>query len=337
MSALIVTAAGPYSTLQDRGRFGYLRFGVATAGAVDPLLLAAANALVGNPVFAAGVEMTLAGDTYRVEADSVRIAVAGGAAPTIDGAAAPAWRSHLLRRGQVLRVGAIKDGARAYLAVAGGFAVAPTLGSVSTHPRTGLGGLDGGKLKDGDALPLALAIAPAEGERVLPPGTLPPRGPVLRVVLGPQDDYFDAGAIAAFLAAPYKITPEADRMGYRLDGPAIRHAKGFNIVSDGIALGAIQVPGNGQPIVLMPDRGSTGGYPKIACVIAADLAALAQMKPGENVRFAAITPAEAHAAAREFATLMADLPRRVAPLAPPLDSARLLGLNLIGGAVDMRE
>ena len=148
MSVLRLRAAGPLSTLQDRGRFGYLRFGVSPSGALDPLYLAAANALAGNPSDTAAVEFTLAGDTYEVDADSVRIAVAGDFAVAIDGKPAAAWRSHRLLRGQSFAIGPAARGARGYLAVEGGFAVAPVLGSMSTHLRTRMGGLDGGTLTE---------------------------------------------------------------------------------------------------------------------------------------------------------------------------------------------
>ena len=174
-SALEVIAAGPGSTLQDRGRFGHQRFGVSTAGAADPLLLAAANALVGNAAYEAAIEFTLVGDTYAVEANSCRIAVAGDAEVVIDGQPHLAWTSHRLTRGQRFRVGALSSGARGYLAVAGGFDAAPVLGSVSTHLRSGLGGFSGTRLRPGDRLPLKLAEVPLEPERALDPRRLPAR------------------------------------------------------------------------------------------------------------------------------------------------------------------
>ncbi len=294
MSALIVAQAGPSSTLQDHGRFGSQRFGISPSGAADPRLLAVANALAGNAPGTAGIECTLMGDTYEVAAESARIAVAGDAAVRIDGSPAAAWTSHRLRRGQVLKiVGPVKRGLRFYVAVEGGFAIDPVLGSRSTHARTGIGGFGGRKLKAGDRLPLAMTEASAGGDRSFDPALLPTAPERLRVVLGPQDDYFTAAGIATFLGSGYTIARDADRMGCRLEGPAIEHAKGHNIISDGIPPGAVQVPGNGQPIVLMRDRQTTGGYPKIACVITSDLAFLAQKRPGEAVSFEAVNEAEA--------------------------------------------
>jgi biotin-dependent carboxylase-like uncharacterized protein len=333
--ALEVIAAGPGSTLQDRGRFGHQRFGVSTAGAADPLLLAAANALVGNSVDEASIEFTLVGDTYMVEADSCRIAVAGDAEVMIDGRRELAWTSHRLTRGQRLRIGALASGARGYLAVAGGFEAKPVLGSVSTHIRSGLGGFSGTRLGPGDRLPLKLGEVPQEPERALDQRRLPARSNVLRVVLGPQRSHFTEAGVAAFLEREFTVTAEADRMGYRLDGPVIEHADGFNIISDGIPLGAIQVPGTGKPIILLADRQTTGGYPKIACVIAPDVAALAQFRPGATLRFQAVSVEEGTAAHRAFAKLIANLPSLVETAVPGgvLDSERLLSLNLIDGIV----
>ena len=336
MSALVVLAAGPSSTVQDRGRLGYQRYGVAVAGAFDPLALAAANALVGNQPEVGAVEFTLAGDRYEVAAEAVRIAVAGDFAVAIDGAPAAPWRSHRLAHGQVLAIGAASRGARGYLAVEGGFAVPQVLGSVATHVRSRIGGLDGGPLKAGGRLPLARDAAEARAERALDPALLPARGLEIRVVLGPQHDQFAPQALATFLGSDYEVTAEADRMGLRLSGPRIEHLKGHNIVSDGIPLGAIQVPGTGQPIALMVDHQTAGGYPKIAVVIAPDVAALAQVRPGAKLRFRAVDAAEARAAALAFNAAIADLPRLVGAVPDPmaLDSGHLLALNLIDGVVD---
>lgn len=335
ISALEVIAAGPGSTLQDKGRFGHQRYGVSTAGAADPLLLAAANALVGNAAYEAAIEFTLVGDTYAVEVNSCRIAVAGDAEVVIDGQSHPAWTSHRLTRGQRFRVGALSSGARGYLAVAGGFDAAPVLGSVSTHLRSGLGGFSGTRLRPGDHLPLKLAEVPMEPERALDPRRLPVRSNTLRVVLGPQQSHFTETGLAAFLESEFSITAEADRMGYRLDGPIIEHADGFNIISDGIPLGAIQVPGTGKPIILLADRQTTGGYPKIACVIAPDVAALAQLRPGAKLRFQAVSVEEGTAAHRAFAKLIGNLPALIEAAIPggAMDSERLLSLNLIDGIV----
>lgn len=210
------------------------------------------------------------------------------------------------------------------------------LGSVATHTRTRLGGLDGNPLAAGDLLPLA-APAPRDRPLTLPPAHRPTFGGPIRVVLGPQADGFTDEGLRTFLSEPYTLTARADRMGCHLDGPPIAHADGFNIVSDGIVNGSIQVPGHGRPLILLADRHTTGGYPKIATVISADLGRLAQVRPGETIRFAAVAVAEAQAIAR---AARRSLDARLAALVPAggdaLDSAFLLSCNLVGGVVSAR-
>jgi biotin-dependent carboxylase-like uncharacterized protein len=228
----------------------------------------------------------------------------------------------------------MQAGVYAYLAVEGSFDVPPQLGSRSLHQRARLGGFQGRALLPGDSLPLGEPGAPELPRRRLPPTPLHRSQPI-RVVLGPQDDYFTAAGIETLLSAEFSVTQEADRMGYRLTGPRIEHAAGYNIVSDGIVAGSIQVPGSGEPIVMMADRQTTGGYPKIATVISADLRVIAQRRPGDPVRFAASPMAEAQELARERARLVASLPaemREAREGLPPLEE--LLSLNLAGAAVD---
>jgi len=230
-----------------------------------------------------------------------------------------------------LAVRAGSAGSWCYVAAAGRIAVAPMLGSVSTHTRTGLGGLGGRPLAAGDILPVetprALGGGPAE---IGAPAIRRGDGPI-RVVLGPQDDFFAPDQIEAFLRGPWTVSARSDRMAYMLEGPKLTHAKGFNIVSDGIAMGAIQVPGAGQPVVLMADRQPTGGYPKIATVIGVDLGRLAQMRPGERLSFAAASVEEAVEARRQEARLLAE-PVALSPLVrTEFASEFLLGLNLVDG------
>jgi biotin-dependent carboxylase-like uncharacterized protein len=336
MRALVALDPGPLTTLQDRGRRGWQRYGVSPAGALDPVSLALANALVGNPPGEAALEFTLVGGTWRCEAESARVAVAGGAfVLRHDGAPVPPWRSLTLRRGSVLTIGAAADAARGYLAVAGGFAVEPELGSASVHLRSGLGGA---AVARGQSLALRGEIATAGTELALDPALVPPRRTQIRVVLGPQDDYFAAAIIALFQSAEWRVTAEADRMGMKLSGPVLAHARGFDVLSDGIATGSIQVPGNGQPIVLLNDRQTTGGYPKIATAITADLPSLGQARPGDRLRFTAVDLAAA-SAAREAAD--GALERALGAIGPAAGTAdlgpeRLLALNLVGGVVDAR-
>ncbi|MBM3525153.1 MAG: biotin-dependent carboxyltransferase family protein, partial [Alphaproteobacteria bacterium] len=279
MSALTVTAAGPLSTIQDGGRWGHLRSGVTPAGAMDMIALVAANVMLGNPPTEAAIEFTLAGDSYELDAEGARIAVAGDAAITLNDAPIAGWRSLALKRGDRLRVGALRSGARGYLAIAGGTAIPPQVGSRSVHARSRLGGMP---LRTGDRIPLARATASAGADVGLDPTALPYLPAPIRVVLGPQDDRFTAAGIATFLGGEFGVTAEADRMGYRLDGPEIEHRDGFNTISDATLTGSIQVPGTRRPIVLMADRQTTGGYPKIATTATASLPTLAQLKPGDR-------------------------------------------------------
>ncbi len=286
-----VIDAGIANSIQDLGRFGYRHMGIAVSGCLDPLLARCANALVGNPPECACIEVRAAGPALAVRQGPVRLALAGELAATLvraDGeeAEVAAWQSVTLEVGDELQVGFLPGGT-AYLAVSGGFAVALQLGSRSTYQRAEIG----------VALDFDLQIACAtvdEGGRMLASPWLDDDGPI-RVLLGPQDDHFTPEAIADLLGGEYRATAQSDRMGMRLDGKALAHKAPAlaDIVSDGVAPGAIQVPGNGQPIVLLADCQTVGGYPKIATVISADLPRLAQVKPGQAIRFAAVDAAQA--------------------------------------------
>lgn len=333
MAALIVKSCGALTTLQDLGRFGYQRFGLSTAGAMDRPALAVANALVGNAAGTAAIEFAVMGGEIVVEGD-VRVALAGAdCVLQVGGDIVPPLTSRIAQAGESIRVGAARSGVFAYLAVGGGFGLAPQLGSLSVHVRAGLGGIDGRPLRAGDRLPVA-GGPPSGPEQVLPRPLARSAGP-MRVVLGPQDDHFTAEGIATFLSSEYTITPDADRMGFRLSGPRIAHRDGFNIVSDGIVTGAIQVPGGGEPIIMLADRQTTGGYPKIATLVSVDIACFAQSRPGTKVRFTAVDRAVAvglaRTAARELAQTLASI--RPAGMAS-LDTETLLGANLAGDAVD---
>ena len=298
MSRLVIRDAGPFTTVQDLGRPGYLRVGIPPSGPMDRGAFILANRLVGNADGAAALESTFSGP--RVEFfDERLVAITGADMPvTLDGAAAPRWESFRVRAGGVLRLGAARWGVRCYLAVSGGIDAPPALGSRATYVRGQLGGLGGRTLEKGDALPLGCAGAsrPARVTRErVPDYTIEPD---VRVVLGPQDDRFTPAGIAAFLEGPYEMLPQSDRMGARFRGPRIEHARGHDIVSDGVALGGIQVIGEGQPIVLLVDRQSTGGYTKIATVCSFDIGRVGQVKPGQRLRFRRVTVGEAHAILR---------------------------------------
>ena len=310
--ALLAVAPTPFVTLQDAGRVGWQRYGVSRCGAMDIEALTIANALVGNAPDAAALEFAYAGGEWEVAATSCRVAVSGGRFPIfVDDEPAPAFTTITLTRGQTLRIGGAPDAVWGYLAVSGGFDLPRQLGSLATHSRSGVGGLGGCPIHAGDILPLASEWVRAEPERELREPPLPHEAP-LRVMLGPQDDYFAPAAIGTFLSVEYKVTHQMDRLGYRLEGPALSHAKGYNIISDGYVPGAIQVPGSGEPIVLLQDAQPPGGYPKIATIISADIARLAQCRPGRGVRFEAIGIEAAQRLRREFVGRLASLAERIA-------------------------
>ena len=339
-AALRVVRAGLFDTVQDLGRIGFMALGMPTAGAMDRIALILANALVGNPTGTAGLEIGVMGPDLEVEADSVRIALVGPLSPAlIEGPDVPpkpleSDRTHLLKRGQVLRVGMVEGSSTAYLAIAGGVALRPFMGSLSTYTRAGIGGFEGRKLAAGDMLPLKLDQAPAGDDyRIAGPFDYG-SGPI-RVVWGPQDDYFSARGRKTFVESEYLVSKEADRMGIRFDGPTIEHSKGADIISDGIGPGAIQVPGAGLPIVLLGDRQTVGGYSKIATVASVDLPRLGRLLPGQRVRFNAITVEEAEKLRREQETRLARAIADFAVARPPggIDLARLYEENLIDGIV----
>ncbi|MGY3442715.1 biotin-dependent carboxylase-like uncharacterized protein [Bradyrhizobium sp. USDA 4473] len=333
---LEVIAPGLATTIQDLGRHGWQRFGISASGAMDTVALAIANALVGNPANTAALEITLTGPVLACTGGDIRFALAGADfAMTIDGREVAAHETHDLKAGQRLSIGSSRDGARAILAVSGGFAIKPMLGSVATHARSQLGGLNGGPLRNGDLLPLATPDLPDRPHLMLSPAHRIQHDGPIRVLLGPQDDAFSAEGITTFLTSDYEVTALSDRMGYRLDGPPVAHAGAVGIVSDGIVFGSIQVPGNGQPIILLADRQTTGGYPKIATVISADFPRLAQLRPGQRIRFQAIEEDAAIALARELrrrldriADALIEIHRNIVPT-----SEQLLAGNLISGMI----
>ena len=333
-AVLCVLSAGPGVTLQDAGRHGYLRFGVTAAGPMDRLAHAAANLAVGNPAGAAALEVSVGGVEVTAQSAALHVAVAGGDFDLgLDGRPLPHAAVLNLDQGAVLRIRAGRSGSWCYLAVAGRFVVPKVLGSHATHTRTGFGGVDGRAVAAGDRF----GIEPSGSSTPSPSAIMAPwlDRPIdpVRVVLGPQQDYFADDQISAFLTGPWTVSSRGDRMACFLDGPRLTHARGYNIVSDGIVMGAIQVPGDGRPIVLMADRQSTGGYPKIATVIGPDVGRLAQARPGTTFRFEAVSIEQAVAARREEAAALA---RGIAVeplLRTHLSSEFLLGLNLIDGVV----
>jgi biotin-dependent carboxylase-like uncharacterized protein len=297
LSGFAVLDGGPQTIVQDLGRPGYLRYGIPPSGPVDQDAFLLANRLVGNPDTAAALECTLMGPRIEMRQDAI-IAVTGAEmAVAVNGRELPRWTAIRVRAGDVLRLGPALRGVRSYVAFAGGIDVPEVLGSRATYLRGSLGGFQGRQLKKGDALNLAptAAVEQRQGRRVRAQLIPSYGGEVeVRVILGPQADRFTPEGIAAFLGEPYAMTPQSDRMGARLAGPPVSHTRGHDIVSDGVPLGGIQVVGEGQPIVLLVDRQSTGGYTKVAAVCSFDIWRVGQAKPGQHLRFKRLGVPEAH-------------------------------------------
>lgn len=337
MDGLRVISAGFHPTIQDYGRPSVQHLGIPAAGAMDVPSLRLANRLVGNPENTAAIEIRLVGPTLEVLCDSVRVALAGSCTTMTllgnDGGPLPAHQSVRLSRGQKLRVPPLSDSAGAYLAVEGGFDLPPVFGSLATFVRAGIGGFEGRALVDGDVLPVVTDAVDRRPEVVLAtPSFLAAEGP-MRIVLGPQDDFFTAASIDRFFSSEFVVGAAVDRMGMRLEGPAFEHSRGHDIISDGIALGAIQVPGNGQPIILLADHQTTGGYPKVGTVISSDVHRLGRLRPGQSVRFERISAADGERQARAAETDLQTIFRQITTAGPQLDLGRLQDSNLISGVV----
>lgn len=329
-AALKIIAAGPGVTLQDAGRHGYLRYGVTAAGPMDALAMATANLAVGRPSGVTAIEVSLGGIEVTAGGAALPVAVAGGNFDvSLDGQRMPSAVRLALAPGAKLRIRAGADGAWCYLAVGGAIDVPPMLGSNATHTRSLLGGIDGRALAAGDVLPVRDVKANGDVAALNAPWLERSDEPI-RVILGPQDDYFSKAQIDTFTHASWTISNRSDRMAYFLDGASIAPENGLGIVSDGIVMGAIQVLGDGRPMVLMADRQVTGGYPKIATVIGPDLGRLAQLRPGSPVRFALTTIEQAVAARRAERALLAST-IEATPLVRTPDADVLLGNNLISG------
>ena len=312
--SLRILRPGLLTTVQDLGRFGYQKDGIIVSGAMDATALRVANLLVGNDENAAGLEITLLGPTIRFETDHLVAITGAHLSPTLNGRPVGLNRPVWVAAGTELAFGAPVAGSRAYLAVSGGVAVAPVLGSRSTYLRAGFGGLHGRALQAGNVLPgpgptpaglqliemLAAAASPATWRqaRWTPNAELCPqlrKSPVIRALRGPEYAQFTAESQRAFWQESFTISTEADRMGYRLHGPPLRRSPEVELLSSAVTFGTVQVPPGGQPIVLMADHQSTGGYPRLAQVITADFSALAQLRPGQQLWFREVSLLEAQA------------------------------------------
>jgi len=311
-----VIEAGTFTSVQDLGRSGWAAQGVPPGGAADPFALRVLNTLLGNPEATPGLECTLRGPVLRCLDDTVL---------AIGGAEVPGWpglRRRQVAAGEQIDLSQLSGGARLYVAFAGGLALPTVLGSASMLPRSGWPGLAGRALRAGDRLacgsaagatgsvvskPVHSVRAWSASPALLPAG--PPAGGLrpVRALAGPQSEWFGEDGMRAFFAAEFRVNPRSDRMGVRLEGAAVRLPSPRELISEAVAFGSVQVPPDGQPIVLLADRPTLGGYPKIAQVITADRGVVAQLRPGDRVRFVPVTLAEAHAALRRREAALAQL------------------------------
>ena len=301
MEALEILHGGTFTTIQDLGRKGYQRFGMPTAGAMDITSLRLANRLVQNDEGQACLEITFIGLRLLVLRDLVIAITGGNLMPIMDGSPLPLWQTVSLRKNSEISFTGVRNGIRSYLALAGGIQVPEIMGSKSTYIRGGIGGLEGRPLRRGDRLhigprPRKVPFYKLKKEFIPHYG----RKWKARVIMGPQEDYFSKKGVEIFTSSEYTISPQSDRMGYRLQGPAIEHRRGDDIISDATCLGSIQVPGHGLPIILLADRQTTGGYPKIATAISVDVYDLGQAKPGDRIRFTPINVIEAHGIRKRY-------------------------------------
>jgi len=313
MSVIEVQSPGLLTTVQDLGREGFGPLGVSPSGAADALSLRMGNRLLGNDQSAAGLEMTLLGGTFAFPEGAVIVLAGSDFGATLDGKPVEMWTPFEARPGQVLQLGPTRSGARCYLCVQGGIEARDFLGSASTHVLSGLGGHEGRALKKGDLLTIGLESVAAQkrtGKNACSTGgagaiggrrlsrrmleLLTPRR-VLRVTPGPQSDCFSEAAKQTLYSSTYRVAEESNRMGIRLEGPAVPAPAGGEMISEGVSLGAIQVPEGGKPIILFVEQQTTGGYPKIANVISADFHNLGQLRPRDEIRFERVDFAAARA------------------------------------------
>lgn len=307
-----VIRPGLLTSVQDAGRYGFQKHGVIVSGVMDPLAHRIANLLVGNEEAEATLEMTLKGPILEFLEDALISICGGDLSPSVEGTPVPMWKPIFLKKGSVLDFGPCRTGIRAYLAIAGGWDVPLVMNSRSTYLRAGIGGFEGRALKAGDELSAGArtllgkemmkrlsgqsaqaAFTAAEwgvAQEMVPNYT---SAPVIRAIRGNQYDWFTQESQIAFYSQPYKVTPQSDRMGYRLEGPILELTEPMELISEAVAFGSIQVPAEGKPIVLLADRQTTGGYPKIAQIATIDLPLIAQTKPGDTIRFTEISREEA--------------------------------------------
>ena len=320
--SVTVLHGGLLTTVQDLGRFGAQKYGVIVSGAMDDISMRLANLLVGNADGEAGLEITLFGTKLLFERDQLVAITGGDLQPTIDGQEAPMWRPVLIRRGSILQFTSAVSGCRAYVAFAGGIDVPVVMGSKSTYLRAEIGGLYGRALQKGDRFVCGEAVSDIslafikQLEQMDRPVAwsidttqlhLFEQNEAIRVMHGSEYGHFSSESKYAFFTNSYKITTHSDRMGYRLEGTPLHVSEKFNLLSEGVTYGTIQVPSSGQPIILMADRQTTGGYPKIGQVISADLPRLSQMQPNADIHFSEVSLKQAEQALFKKEKAIADM------------------------------
>lgn len=300
MNTITVIRPGLMALIQDTGRFGAQGSGIPVSGCMDQRALAEANSLLGNPPGEAVIEMLYQGAAFRFDCHTVVALTGADMNARLNDRSVPAYTALPIRPGDTLILGAARSGRYGYLGVAGGFALPPVLGSLSTYVKCGIGGFQGRALRSGDVLPLRCEtwqLPCAERKPIMPRAFA--QDITVRIVPGPQEDLFSADALRTLFSASYRVTDQSDRMGFRLDGPPLSAPDGTDIISDGTALGSIQVPGSGKPIILLADRQTTGGYAKIGTVITPDLPKLVQCMPGAVIRFTPVSARRAQALYRK--------------------------------------
>lgn len=302
---------GVLTTIQDEGRYGYEQFGMSPAGPMDGTAFRTANILVGNLEGESALEATMLGPALCFDQDNLIAITGADMVPTLNGQPCPMYQAVAVKAGDRLMLGAARTGCRAYIAFAGGLDVPQVMGSRATALQNKVGGYQGRKLAKGDNVGFRAPNPTLPLPRIAPVSALAGREVTIRVVLGPQDDAFTEEGVQTFLSQPYTVSKDFDRMGCRLEGPVIQHKTDGNIISDGMVTGAIQVPTSGQPIIMLAERQTVGGYTKIATVISADLPIVGQRKTGDVIRFQAVSMEEAHRAWREANRELEELKARL--------------------------
>lgn len=319
---------GLLSLIQGGPRIGFQQYGVPVSGAMDDYSLRVANMLVGNDEYEACIESLIIGPTIEFDQRSIIAITGADLGPMLNGISIDMYRSYIVSRGDILSFSGVKNGCRAYIAFGGGIDVPIIMGSKSTYFKGNLGGYKGRELRDDDYIKLLKFDGNINS--ILPKKYVKEydKEIILRAIRGPQDNMFDSKNIKTFYNSVYNITNECDRMGYRLSGNKINHLDGADIVSDGIAFGAIQIPGHGNPIIMMSDRQTVGGYTKIANVISVDLCKLAQGKPGDKVRFKEVDIYEAHRILKRYEDEIAGIKENIKRF--EVISKRFYSINLNG-------